>query len=641
MKSNRCLFNKAIFKSDIKRFLPFTIPLLIIDLIIFPIIIFSNFRLPDNLLELETFTGMSIASDIFSFGFSGLFAILVFSYLYKPNMCNALHAMPIGRKGLFITSFLAGYILLVVPQLIGFAVSLPGIFIFSKEAVAIVVLQLVSIFAESFVFYVSGVLAVMLAGNIFAAAVLYFIINFVCVAVASVVHLVVTGIGHGLVSTEIGITPVLYSPISDFIAYKLGFVMSDEILYATELVEQFNFSNLTDYYYPRVIIYFAVSLVILAVSYVLYKIRKLECAGDMVAFKSEIPVISVIVMFVGGSLMSIFLSLFVPFRLIGFVIFFIAFSFVVFIITQMILRKTPKIFNLKNMLLWVISCFLIIAGLYALSVYETNVVPSVSKVEKASFNASYDMEISDSEGVEKAKKFHKALIENEKHKKRERDEDETFFDYFFDGLVGMDTDYHITVTYTLKNGNMLMRNYSFDEKDKELVEMLHELEKTYPPTGVFDKLKDVGFDIKDISIYDNSWSEQDHAAPVIREENYADFFEACTGYFDKVLSEYVTEPDSFDEYGDIYDEDGELTLFEVEICCRTTDKKSQEAFEKLYYEAPDPSGVNVAHYGGNFYYLDDEDGSLNEEEYYVTFSVTEGTELFKLIETYSQKMTKA
>nr|MCR4564208.1 hypothetical protein [Clostridiales bacterium] len=380
MKSNRCLFNKAIFKSDIKRFLPFTIPLLIVNLIIFPVIIYINFNKQLNPLDLENFSGMSVASDIFNFGFSGLFAVLVFSYLFKPSTCNAIHAFPVGRKGLFFTNYLAGYVLLTVPQLIGFAVSIPGIYFAGKNFGAILLLQLVSIFAESFVFYTTGVLAVMLAGNIFAGAVIYLIINFFTAAIESVVNVVLTRLGYGLsFSGDFTFGFFSFSPITEFITYKLAAVFSaTDLLTANEVVDLTSGSVLADVwsaYYPRVAVFCGVSVVFGILSYIFYKIRKLECAGDMVAFRIEIPVISVIVLFVGGALMSMAVCVFIPFKIIGFVLAFIILSFACFIGCEMVLNKTPKVFSVKNIILWAVSCAVIIAGLYALSVYKTNYTP--------------------------------------------------------------------------------------------------------------------------------------------------------------------------------------------------------------------------------------------------------------------------
>lgn len=569
MKSNKCLFNKAIFKSGIKRFLPFAIPLLIINLIIFPIIIYSNFNLPDNPLDMESFAGMSIASDVFNFGFSGLFALLVFSYLYKANMCNAIHAFPIGRRGLFVSNFVAGYALLVVPQLIGFAVSIPGIWFTSKVTSKILLMQFTSIFAESFIFYSIGALAVMLAGNIFAGAVIYIIINFAVPAVRTIFNLVVSSISYGMLGFGEGLfsSALTFSPVTELIAYKMMFTYGE-----IEELEGVSISAM-DSYYPKAALYLAVAIVAIALAYLFYKLRKLECAGDMVAFRIEVPVISVIVTFVGGALLSMFVSIFVPFKITGFVILYVAFSFVVFIITQMILNKTPKIFNLKNMLLWAISCVVIIAGFYFVSVYRTNYIPTVSKVNVMNVNSSYDITIKDEETIRLAEQFHKALIENEKHKPRSQD---GFFDRVFDGSYSDDglPDYDITIGYVLKNGRKVSRHYSFTTKETELVKMLDRLESLKHPDSVFTKLENLNYKLERCSyevIFDDYTSEG-NAVP---KEMYQELFNACKESTNSLMAYYTTSKDiSNEQYNQA------LTEYRIDFKCKISEDESKKKLEK-------------------------------------------------------------
>ena len=601
MMSNRCLFNKAIFKSDIKRFLPFTIPLLIVNLIIFPVIIYSNFRSSDYPLELESFSGMSVASDIFNYFFSGLFALLVFSYLYSSNKCNAIHAFPIGRKGLFITNYLAGYILLTVPQLIGFAVAIPGIYITSKQFGAILLLQLVSIFAESFVFYSTGVLAVMLAGNIFAGAVLYIILNTFTLVIESVINVVLTRLGYGLsFSGDFSFGIFSFAPMSEFIAYKVSMIFSsaDDLFGVNEITGRAGllFSNMWGAYYPRIAVLCGVSVVFITLAYVLYKIRKLECAGDMVAFRIEIPIISVIVLFVGGALMSMAVCVFVPFKILGFVLAFILLSFATFIVCQMVLRKSAKVFNVKNIILWAVSCAVIIVGLYALSVYKTNYTPEPEKVEEVQITTSYDIHITDKDEMKAVENFRKELIKNaRKNNHKDRDgEDEGLLAWLGDSLFSTN-DYSVNFFYKLEDGKVINRFYGFDKKDRELVKMLDELEGKHHPKSVFENLDGINFEITDISVSGYDWYNDNGAGvyPEIPKERYDEVFKACKEYSVKELESYRTEPESekIVEYDD--EEENATVYYNIEFECRVTDAKSKKKLNELEEFMSDPNGVHI------------------------------------------------
>ncbi|MBO4338401.1 MAG: hypothetical protein J5877_00575 [Clostridia bacterium] len=617
MMSNRCLFNKAIFKSDIKRFLPFTIPLLILDLIIFPIIIYSNFNLPNDPLDFESFVGMSVASDVVSFVFSGMFALLMFSFLYKPSTCNAIHAFPIGRRGLFITSFLAGYILLVVPQVIGFAVSIPGIYMTSKVTGQILLLQFVSIFAESFIFYSTGVLAVMLAGNIFAGAVLYLIINFAVPAVEAIINAAVSNISYGILDAFSSVinSVVSFSPVTELVSFKVVLAYGDYDSAGLEGIK----ASILNSYYPKLAFYFAIAIVFIALSYLFYKKRKLECAGDMTAFKIEIPIISVIVTFVGGALLSMFVNIFVPYKLIGFVILFIAFSFVVFIVTQMILRKTPKVFSVKNLILWAVTAIVAIVGIYCISVYRTNYIPKPSKLESMTVNCSYDITIKDEETIKEAEKFHKALIESVKKKPISK---ENFFDRMITSYDDSFDEYGVTISYLLKDGRVVIRYYTFSQSEKELVEMLYELENKQHPDSVFTKLKGIDFTVDSCSIA-KIFEEYDEKYVPSYDIDVQKLFNSCEKYVDSLLTSYNSRVG-------ITDEKYSSTAFEyrIEFECSFKTDEAQESLERngMYYY--DPLGNDIS---SRYGYADYNVQSKSMQKFTVTVYVKVDSEPFEMI----------
>jgi hypothetical protein len=571
----------------------------------------------------------------------------VFSYLFKPSTCNAIHAFPVGRRGLFITNYLAGYVLLTVPQLIGFAVSIPGIYITSKQFGAILLLQIVSIFAESFVFYTTGVLAVMLAGNIFAGTVIYFIINFFTVAIESVANVVLTRLGYGLsFSGDFTFGIFSFSPITEFITYKLAAVFSaTDLLTANEVVDLTSGSVLADVwsaYYPRVAVLCGVSVVFGILSYIFYKIRKLECAGDMVAFRIEIPVISVIVLFVGGALMSMAVCVFIPFKIIGFVLAFIILSFACFIGCEMVLNKTPKVFSVKNIILWAVSCAVIIAGLYALSVYKTNYTPDPEKVEEIKIITSYDIHITDEDEMKAVERFRKELIKNaRKNNHKDKDgEDSGLFEFL--GDIFYDNDYNVSFFYKLKDGSMIMRTYGFDKEEKELVKALNDFERKHPPESVFDKLEGVDFEITDVSIMNWYWDTGEGDYPEIPKKDYEKILDASRDYVEEQLDGYITEPvntDDESDYSDENDEDENISFYDVTFECRVNDEESKKKFEKLDEYIYDEGGARMekqTEYS--------EDGWRATESHSFTLTVTgipSDTELFKLLDSYAKSKATA
>ena len=642
--SNRCLFNKSVFRSDIRRFLPFAIPLFIVDLIIFPVIIYANFN-KEYPLDLDSFTGISIASDIFSYGFSGLFALLVFSYLYRANRCNAIHAFPIGRKGLFISGFLAGYILTVVPQIVAFALAVPGIYAFADgKPLQMVVLQLVSVFGGSFVFYSTAVLAVMLAGNIFAGAVLYGLISFFTPALRGVINLAVGRLGYGLMMDEIFLSRLSLSPFSDFIAAKAGFIFDAEELFFGEITDLTQASGLLKMYYPEVAVYCAASVAVLLLSYFLYKIRKLECAGDMTAFKVEIPILSLIVAFFGGAGMSMSVCIFVPFKVAGFIIAFVILSFVCFIIAQMVLRKTPKVFNLKNIILWAVFCAVTVASLYVYSAYKTNYVPDANRVKTVSVNSSYQMEISDKQDIELVEKFHEALIENAKQEKAEKEDgdDYGFLEWFAASLYS-ESDYTVSLRYKLSGGRTVLRNYGFDKDEKELVDMLYELEGKYHPEGVFEKLEGINYEVEDVLVDCWTWDDDEGKAayPDVPKAKGGEVLSLCKAYSEKLLSEYRTEVIDYDEERSSEDEQASDEMYaDITICCRVTDEQSRKKlneFDEVFFDESKVRVELMTEYDDNGWRVREE-----TESFRITVSnVPSDTELYKMVVSFDTSKKSA
>jgi ABC-2 type transport system permease protein len=588
MKSNRCLFNRAIFKSDFKRFLPFAIPLLIANIIIFPFVIFSNFNIKVYPLNLDDFADISMAADIACFIFSGVFAVLVFSYLYKPSTCISLHSFPVGRKGLFVTSFLAGYVLLVLPQLAGFAVSLPSIFATSKAPGTIILLQIVSIFADSFIFFSSGVLAVMLAGNIFAGSVLYLVINLACYAIWELFNTFVMEIGVGINTPDDDSVFFFYSPLTELFVSKES--------YGTRFVGENDLSQFSAYF-TKAAIYFAISLVVIALAYLLYKARRLECAGDMVAFKIEIPVISVLVSLVGSAVATLLIREIASFGRELMLWFFAVFCLIIFFLTQMILRKKANVFSLKIIILAVVTCLIAVAAIWGTATYRTNLIPNAESVKKVVVNTSYDIELTDKADIDSVRDFHVKLLENTKNDAFLLNSSWNNYNRVIDSSY---TVYSISLNYELENGKTVERYYSFRETDKELVSIVEAFEEKYHPKSVFDTLDRIKYEVygASIHIFDNENGTDETL--YVPKERFDELLNAVRTVSGKELENYRTVVNEIDINSFSFANQSVTVSFE----CRLKEKVSDEAVAELSLLTDDVSGVSC----GNLFRYDRNEG---------------------------------
>ncbi|MBQ9227846.1 MAG: hypothetical protein IJ168_03345 [Eubacterium sp.] len=565
MKSSKRLFSKTVFWSDIKRFVPFAVPLLIAEIILFPVAILSyGYELPLSPLDWDNFAPYSTVSSGFAFVFAGVMALLVFSYLYSPNKCNALHAFPIGRRALFCTNFAAGYLLLVLPQLLGFLIAVPIIGGVSQNAGALVLLQLVSIFGESLIYYAVGVLAVMLAANLFAGGVIYLILSFVYSAASGMLNLAVERFGYGIYGVDYTAPALEYlSPVVCLFSRKsdIGY-SSSWTNYHTTVQESVNA------YYRAVLILVILAAVAVAVAYLLYKARSLECAGDMVPFKAEVPVLSVLVGVLGGAAMTALLSaLFaVGVKVVQLVIYGI-FSLLLFFAARMILKKSAKVFQLRAFLLWAVCCAVSIGGTLGLAHYTTQYIPPVDKVESMTVYISYDITLTDGAEIQKAEALHRLMLQDYLGD-GETPEDPEPLPFYSDTKL-LDT-YGLMVTYELKDGRTLDRSYWLSEYQPEVMSLIDELEGIHRPITIFEQLEGVDFTVN--RAYVDDYSGNDYQTVYLSKDEQEPFYSAVAAQAKADAADYRT-------YGTDRYQQAESEYSVTFVCKANTEEAAQQVLE--------------------------------------------------------------
>ena len=554
MKSSKSLFNKTLFKSNITRFLPFSILFFIIEIIIYPTMIYFNYDVK-NELDFDSLIMLGISSDVFTFIFACAFAILVFGYLFSANKSIALHSFPIGRKALFTTNLISGYALLVAPQLIGFALAVPGIVMFSSAAIAkaALLLQFSTIFLFSFIVLSIAVLAMMLSGNAFAGAIIYFILNFVYSAMVMLASFAMSIFGTGL-SEDILIgkkSTYILSPVADLL-FNLSQYDSEKFYGQTG-------------YYKALIIYFAISFAVCAFAYLLYKLRELEVAGEMAAFEKELPFIRAIVSIIGGAILSIFICEISSAGKFLYALLFVVFSFIIYFATQMVLKRKFNIFSAKLFIRWFICCALSLGIVIGLAAYQTNYIPEVSKVESANVNISYNIENKDEKSIKKIQELQKLLIENCRNNQNNLVQKAVDYvdvpDYNY---------YNVNISYTLKSGKIVQRSYSYEGNSSKLEALIREIEGSNEYVDIFENLDNLAikYTVKNMSIAE--YNENGAVDIEIDSKNYEKAFELCKEDV-KTLTENYSSLDT-----GVYSES-----VEVWIGCTLDDANDKSAIKKF------------------------------------------------------------
>lgn len=597
MKSNKCLFSKTVFKSNVIRFLPFAAPLLIAELIAFPLALYNS----DPKFTLETFSYTSLASDIISMMFAGLFGILMFSYLFKANTCNAFHAFPVGRKALFVTSFLSAYTLLVVPQVIGLAAGIPVIMRSGTAPAQFITLGFASIFGVSFVALATAVLAVMLAGNFFAAVVLYGIVNFIYIAAVSILKAAVMGFGVGIGNVSIVPDNSYLSPLASLVLSKISLGNN----YAGAVLRE-QATHLSDYY-KLLIIYVIAAVAVLALAYLLYKIRKLEVAGDMVSFKAEIPVLSVIASVFGGAFFTALLGSIFSFGNVSIIISYIIFTLLCYFGAQMIIRKKAKVFSVKSFIIWALAAFITLGATLGLAMHETYLVPA-KNIKSIEVDTDYSFEV-DREEFTTVYDLHQALIKNETKGRTpvQLILGTGFYEEIASTYEAEDAyvpSYNVNLSYTLTNGKQVERFYTVVQGTKEVDALVDKLEEKHHAKTVFDWMDEVNYSLKECRIEDYSSEDEngDYKTVTLSKEDTQKLFELCRADIDSRKVHISTTARE--------EEDGISGFEDISF---TFTVKDNESYHKLKDEAyiSDFSSASI----DNYSYTGFEPDDLAKEEF--------------------------
>lgn len=358
MRSRTSLFNKTVLLKDITRFCPVWIIYSVLMLMpALGTISTASLQNP-SVLAAELgwgVSGMAISCMVYAM----VCAFFLFGDLFKSRLCNALHAFPMRRESWFATHTLAGILFFLVPTTAVAVLYLP----YLGQYGSIALLWLLASTVMYLFFFALAAVCVMLTGSRFAASAVYLIINFFSV------------LCYWFVSTYYApLLPGLYIRDDIFFWFCPVAVLSSNELFLFEDAEYLNgltynewtyqYQGLTDGWW-YVGITGALALALLGLGVVLYRKRKLEAAGDFLAFRKPMPVFLVIfALSIGAIFQGIFglLDSNVISMLIGLVVGCYA--------GQMLLRRTVKVFD-KRSAIW---CGAIVGAL-ALTLAVTAIDP--------------------------------------------------------------------------------------------------------------------------------------------------------------------------------------------------------------------------------------------------------------------------
>lgn len=439
MTSSKSLFNAGIFKNTLKRFRWGSFLYFLILFFSLPFILMVQRQ-----SYIGTIYGLSGKEPlIFSNGFIAMpmllafivptiVTALVFHGVHSAKQGNFIHSLPLTRLENYISSILASLTLMAVPLLLNAVILL--VLSFTKYSGIITVSSIVYWF-----FLNLTVCFIMLSVSVFSAILTGHTVAHIGINVLLHIAPTIVALGIYLVSETF------------LFGFSEGF-LTDRIVYNTPLVWLFHHSApengvLDIFTHVQMWIFIAMALVFYAISYLLYRHRKIEACGDVAAFKVFRPILK----YTATAFAAILTFGVLQGTTLGAVPVFITAAVVTCVIyfsCEMLIRKSFKVFGSYK---GYIGFAVFVAVLISLFAY-TDIfgfekrIPNSSDIESASiYSTAYGKNIpmvADYKLIDDVRTLHAEFISNIPI--TEKNEYNNF----------------VLVKYALKNGKTLTRKYN-------------------------------------------------------------------------------------------------------------------------------------------------------------------------------------
>ena len=290
MRSKTSYFNPTLFKKNLARFWPLWGGASIIGAL-FPLA-FLTILIRENALFGEPMSDpLGVTAGYYqivawiiptlSLLYAALCALAAWGWLYNPRSVGMYHSLPITRKGIFVTDFLSGMSMMLLPYAVtgGLAILVSAI-VGSLEPVGLAV-TILAVAGQSFFFFASATAVVFVTGNPFAFAALYFIFHFIAAGAEWLVTRLMTMFYFGVERSYQGVVEFLSPTL--YLARRLDVDTEYTQVMTPEGWEQSVLKSATLVNGWLIAVYALAGVVLLACAWALYRRRRSESAGDVVA----------------------------------------------------------------------------------------------------------------------------------------------------------------------------------------------------------------------------------------------------------------------------------------------------------------------------------------------------------------------
>lgn len=305
--------------------------------------------------------------------YAPLVAMLLFGDLFNSRMCNALHAMPLKRECWFMTNVLSGLVFSLLPTAVMCGLSVPLLMNSCVvDAQWIALWTFLGMNLSYICFFGLAVFSVFCVGNRFGMAAMYALLNGGPFVVYFLIDTIYTPMLYGVVTPTTLVENL--TPIANLI--ENACVETDSYLDLVDIYGNRLEDMVANFWLVREgwmmqILWAAVGVAFMLGGLLLYRKRKLECAGDTMAVRALEPVFMVCFAVCTAALAGVFLELFFgSYYREKLEMVFLACGLVVgWFAARMLIERTVRVFRFKNWLgLAVLTC--VLAGTLCLAYFD-------------------------------------------------------------------------------------------------------------------------------------------------------------------------------------------------------------------------------------------------------------------------------
>ena len=441
MRSKTYLFSPGLSRNILSRFWPLWLVYLGLLLVQLPVAVSGYLAQGISArYTMECILQLSVDVAGYAMAASLLSVMAVFSYLYSKRSCSLINSLPVSRECAFVTACLTGLLPLLLAELLTWLIAL-GVFAGSEIVRpeylnSWLLIALLSTLAS----YGFGVFCAMLTGHIMVLPALFLVLNAAVYVLEALVQALLRTLVYGY---EGGTSISRLSPLP--YAGKALRVIADPA--SGSLEPEFTLLGM-----DSLALYAVVGVLFIVPALLLYRRRKMERAGDVVAIKALEPVFkycaSVYAALGLGALLAETMD-----NALGSGTLKSAVTALMLVIgaalgyyaAEMLLQKSLRVFRSRMRGLFIVWAVLLLGVAvveFDLTGYERR-VPETEEIQSVVL-VNDGRVTEDAESIELTRKIHQTAIDNEEHN---RQAESTSIIY---------------IRYELKDGSSLGRSYWVD-----------------------------------------------------------------------------------------------------------------------------------------------------------------------------------